>query len=167
MPSTRCPVAPGLLSLPDPLRDADFLRQMEHLLPWQTMVDAAGQSLAQAAARPQTGVQHAAAALLRIHFVQSWFGLSDQAMADMLLCVPLYRRFAQLEGVLRPLPDVADIRRFRYRATRTALGMVLLRQMQRLAPRHPQLAGVQTAPDAALIAWAASQEAGSPITSRT
>lgn len=158
MPSTRCPVAHGLPTLPDPLRDADFLHQMDGLLPWHAMADAAAQSLAQASARPQAGVQHAAGALVRIHFVQSWFGLSDQAMADMLLCVPLYRCFTQLEWVLRPLPDAVDIRRFRYRVNRTALGTALLRQVQRLAPRHPQLAGVQTAPDAALIAWAASQE---------
>ena len=159
MPSTRCTLAHGLPTLPDPLRDADFLHQMDGLLPWHAMADAAAHSLAQASARPQAGVQHAAGALLRIHFVQSWFGLSDQAMADMLLCVPLYRCFTQLEGVLRPLPDAVDIRRFRYRVNRTALGTALLRQVQRLVPRHPLLPGVQTAPDAALIAWAASQEA--------
>ena len=160
MPSTRCPVAHGLPTLSDPLRDADFLHQMDGLLPWHAMADTAAHALHRASTRPQAGVQHAAGTLVRIYFVQSWFGLSDQAMADMLLCVPLYRCFTLLEGVLRPLPDAVDIRRFRCRANRSELGTTLLRQVQRLAPWHPQLAGAQAAPDAALIAWAASQEAG-------
>ena len=41
MPSTRCTLAHGLLTLPDPLRDADFLHQMDGLLPWHAMADTA------------------------------------------------------------------------------------------------------------------------------
>ena len=35
--------------------------------------------------------------MLRIHFMQQWFGLSDPAMEEALFDVPLYREFAGLD----------------------------------------------------------------------
>jgi hypothetical protein len=48
--------------------------------------------------------------MLRIYYLQQWFGLSDPAMEEALHDVPLYREFANLgEGVSR-LPDETTIR---------------------------------------------------------
>ena len=158
MPPAPCPVTDGLPTLSDPWRDADFLHQMERLLPWHAMADLARQSLAQAPAPMPPTVQHDAQPLVRLYFLQSWFGLSDRAMADMLLCIPLYRSFAQLAAVMQPLPDAADIRRFREHVTHTALGAVMRRELQQMVPPPLQTIGIQTAPDAALVAWAHSQQ---------
>ena len=147
-----------LPALLDAARDTLFLAQMEQLLPWPDLTAAAAQALEQTSTRTLLGVQHSPAAQLRMYFLQCWFGLTDQALADRLLCVPLYRRFARIEGVLLPLPDALDIRRFRTRVERTALGTDLLQRIQPLVPHQPRLAAVQAPADAALLAWACAQE---------
>ena len=40
--------------------------------------------------------------MLRIHFMQQWFTLSDPGMEETLFDTPLYREFAQLEEFERP-----------------------------------------------------------------
>ncbi|CAB3775288.1 hypothetical protein LMG29542_08670 [Paraburkholderia humisilvae] len=52
-------------------------------------------------------------AMLRIHLLQQWFGLSDVAMEEALCDVPLCREFAGLGGMSR-LPERASILRFRH-----------------------------------------------------
>jgi IS5 family transposase len=49
--------------------------------------------------------------MLRIHFLQQWFGLSDLSMEDALFETPLYRDFAGLLGTER-IPDRVSILRF-------------------------------------------------------
>lgn len=51
--------------------------------------------------------------MLRIHFLQQWFGRSDAAMEEALYDVPLYREFAGL-GDMSRLPDRVSILRFRH-----------------------------------------------------
>jgi IS5 family transposase len=59
--------------------------------------------------------------MLRIHFLQQWFALSDPAMEEALFDVPLFREFAQLpEGMVR-LPDESTILRFRHLLERHSL----------------------------------------------
>ena len=152
MTTTTC----GLPTLVEPSRDAEFLQQMNHLLPWPAMADTARQCMARTTAPAPTGVQHDAAMLLRLYFLQCWFGFSDQAMADNLLCIPLYRSFAQMDAVLQPLPDATALRHFGQHVSRSALHASLLRQLQRLVPTHLHSAA-STVGDAALVAWAASQ----------
>ena len=54
----------------------------------------------------------AVSTMLRIHFMQQWFGLSDPAMEEALHDTPIFRNFAQLdwgsEGqvlTIKPLPN--------------------------------------------------------------
>ncbi|CAB3778804.1 hypothetical protein LMG28614_00741 [Paraburkholderia ultramafica] len=49
--------------------------------------------------------------MLRIHFMQQWFGLSDPAMEEALCDVPLYREFVGLDGGMTRLPDESTILR--------------------------------------------------------
>ena len=52
--------------------------------------------------------------MLRTHFVQQWFSLSDPAMEEAFFDVPLYREFAQLDAHGRLL-EKSTILRFRHR----------------------------------------------------
>ena len=52
--------------------------------------------------------------LLRIHFLQQWFGLSDPAMEEALYDVQLYRQFAGLDLGSRGVPDESTLLRFRH-----------------------------------------------------
>jgi IS5 family transposase len=51
--------------------------------------------------------------MLRIHFMQQWFGLSDPAMEEALHDTPLYREFAGLDSGISRIPDESTILRFR------------------------------------------------------
>jgi IS5 family transposase len=52
--------------------------------------------------------------LLRIHFMQQWFTLSDPAMEEALHDISLFRDFAGLGGWDDRLPDESTILRFRH-----------------------------------------------------
>jgi IS5 family transposase len=52
--------------------------------------------------------------MLRIHFLQQWFNLSDPAMEEALYDTPMFREFAGLDMGEDPLPDESTILRFRH-----------------------------------------------------
>jgi len=52
--------------------------------------------------------------MLRIHFMQQWFGYSDPAMEEALHDIPLLRRFAGLDAFEDVMPDESTILRFRH-----------------------------------------------------
>jgi IS5 family transposase len=54
------------------------------------------------------------ATMLRIHFTQQWFSLSDLAVEEAFFDTPSYPEFAKLEEFAR-LPDESTILRFRHR----------------------------------------------------
>ena len=61
-----------------------FLDEMEPVVPWTDLVYVI---------EPQTGRSpFEVATLLRIHFMQQWFGLSDPAMEEALHDVPLIQK---------------------------------------------------------------------------
>lgn len=63
--------------------------------------------------------------MLRTHFLQQWFSLSDLAMQEAFFDVPLYREFAQLEANER-MPDESTILRFRHRLEKYKLADAIL-----------------------------------------
>lgn len=63
--------------------------------------------------------------MLRLHFLQQWFKLSDLGMEEALFDTPLYRDFAQLDAHGR-LPDESTILRFRHRLERHKLAEQML-----------------------------------------
>ena len=52
--------------------------------------------------------------MLRIYFMQKWFGLSDPAMEDALCDTEPIRRFAGIELGADPVPDETTILKFRH-----------------------------------------------------
>jgi IS5 family transposase len=52
--------------------------------------------------------------LLRIHFLQQWFGLSDPAMEESLHGTSLHCEFARLDPRATRVPDESTIKRFRH-----------------------------------------------------
>jgi IS5 family transposase len=91
-------------------RKREFLDAMERAVPWTALLAL----IAPLSPRKRTGrPPFALEAMLRIHFLQQWFSLSDLAMEEALFDVPLYREFAGLGGMSR-LPDRVSILRFRH-----------------------------------------------------
>ena len=92
-------------------RKREFLEQMDRVVPWAALVALVSPYAPEGRrGRPPFAVE----TMLRIHFMQQWFTLSDPAMEESLHDVPLTREFARLEGVDARLPDETTILRFRH-----------------------------------------------------
>ena len=88
-----------------------FLEEMERVVPWTDLVALIVPHMPTG----KTGRSpYPAELLLRIHFLQQWFGLSDPAMEEALYDVPLYRQFAGLDMGNSRLPDESTLLRFRH-----------------------------------------------------
>ncbi|SDE41314.1 Transposase domain [Paracidovorax valerianellae] len=90
-------------------RKREFLAEMERVVPWAALVAlitpyAPGGKRG----RPPFAVE----TMLRIHFMQQWFTLSDPAMEEALHDVPLFREFAGLNWDTA-VSDETTILRFR------------------------------------------------------
>ena len=69
-------------------RNREFLGEMSLVVPWSELVAL----IAPHAPAGKTGrPAFAVSVMLRIHFMQQWFGQSDPAMEEALHDVPLYR----------------------------------------------------------------------------
>ena len=90
-------------------RKREFLAQMEKVVPWDALVALIAPYYPEGKnGRPPFSLH----SMLRIHFLQQWFSLSDPAMEEAFFDTPLYGEFAQLQELAR-LPDESTILRFR------------------------------------------------------
>ena len=71
-------------------RKREFLDEMNRVVPWAESV---GLIQPHAPAGKTGRPPFAVSTMLRIHFMQKWFWLSDPAMEEALHDVPLYREF--------------------------------------------------------------------------
>ena len=91
-------------------RKREFLDEMNRVVPWADLVALVAPFAPEGRkGRPPFAVE----TMLRIHFVQQWFGLSDPAMEEALHDTPMYSEFASLGWRVR-LPDESTILRFRH-----------------------------------------------------
>ena len=126
-----------------------FLDEMQSVVPWDALVAQIQPHYPKGkTGRPPFGV----ATMLRIHFMQQWFGLSDPAMEEALHDVPLYREFAQIGSGLVRLPDESTILRFRHLLEQHGLAAQLLASVNALLHDKGLLLKAGTVVDATLIA---------------
>ncbi|KVT49594.1 IS5 family transposase [Burkholderia ubonensis] len=129
-------------------RKRTFLDEMERAVPWKEFVELiAPHAPTKATERRPFPIE----AMLRIHFLRQWFGLSDVAMEETLYDVPLYREFAGLGGMTR-LPDRVSILRFRHLLEQHQLAAQFLKTVNAQLSANGYLPKEGTAVDATLIA---------------
>ncbi|AEK58217.1 ISPsy2, transposase [Acidithiobacillus caldus SM-1] len=68
--------------------------------------------------------------MLRIHFLQQWFGYSDPGMEEALYEVPLLRRFVGIDLGRDFVPDETTILKFRRLLERHALAQAIFAEVQ-------------------------------------
>jgi IS5 family transposase len=125
-----------------------FLDQMDQVVPWAALVELIAPYYPEGkTGRPPFSLM----TMLRIHFMQQWFTLSDPAMEEAFFDTPLYREFAQLEEFGR-LPDESTILRFRHRLEKYKLAEQILSVVNELLSEKGLLLKAGTAVDATLIA---------------
>jgi IS5 family transposase len=90
--------------------------------------------------------------MLRIHFMQQWFTLSDPAMEEALHDVPLFREFTALDNWNMRLPDESTILRFRHLLEKHELAAQILAVVNAVLSSKGLLLKAGTVVDATLIA---------------
>ena len=129
-------------------RKREFLEQMERVVPWAALVTLIAPYYPEGrTGRPPFALE----TMLRTHFLQQWFSLSDPAMEEAFFDVPLYREFARLDGHGR-LPDESTILRFRHRLEKHKLADAILTAVNDLLGEQGLLLRQGSAVDATLIA---------------
>lgn len=129
-------------------RKREFLEQMERIVPWGDLVreiDACIKPVA--TGRPRFETQ----TMLRIHFLQLFFGLSDPAMEEALHDMPLYREFARLDPGETKLPDESTILRFRHFLEKQELAKKMLEVVNRQLLERGLMLRTGTVVDATII----------------
>jgi transposase, IS5 family len=129
-----------------------FLEEMNLVVPWTELVGLiqphASPQPTSKGGRPAFGVE----TMLRIHFLQQWFGLSDPAMEEALEDIPMYWQFAQLDPGLTRLPDETTILRFRHLLEANNLSLQIMATINALLTQRGLLLKTGTVVDATLIA---------------
>ena len=132
-------------------RKREFLDEMNLVVPWAELVA----PIAPHAPAPGTKggrPPFAVETMLRIHFLQQWFNLSDPAMEEALYDTPMFREFAGLDMGEDNLPDESTILRFRHLLERHNLSLQILATVNATLSAKGLLLKSGTVVDATLIA---------------
>jgi IS5 family transposase len=134
---------------PKQTRKERFLQEMEAVVPWTRLLAVIEPYYPKAGKgrRP-----YELPTMLRIHFMQQWFGYSDAAMEEALHDVPLLRHFADLDAGVDTLPDETTILNFRHLLERHGLSKQIFAEVNRLLTGQGLLLREGTTVDATLIA---------------
>ena len=95
-----------------PTRREIFLGEMDKIIPWRELCEIIEPFYPkpQGAGRPPIGLEW----MLRIHFLQHWFNLSDPALEEALYDSRAMRRFVGIDLGREPVPDETTILKFRH-----------------------------------------------------
>ena len=139
----------GLNPTTERTRKREFLDEMNLAFPWPKLV-----ALVSAVApeskkgRPPFAVE----TMLRLHFMQQWFGLSESTIGEALHDVALYRKFARLDNWTTRLSDESTILRFRHLLEKHKLAAPILALINAMLAIHSLMLLAGTVVDATLIA---------------
>ena len=132
-------------------RKREFLDEMNLVVPWAELVSLIAPRAPAPGAkggRPPFGVE----TMLRIHFLQQWFNLSDPAMEEALYDMALFREFVGLDAGEDNLPDESTILRFRHLLETHNLSFQILATVNATLAAKGLLLKSGTVVDATLIA---------------
>ena len=101
-------------------RKEQFLEEMETIIPWKELTDVIEPFYPrpEGAGRRPVGIER----MLRIHFIQHWFNLSDPAAEEALYDSRSLRRFVGIDLGREPVPDETTICKFRHLMEKHNLG---------------------------------------------
>lgn len=126
-----------------------FLSEMDAVIPWKALVGLIQPHYPKAGNGTQPMPLER---MLRIHFMQHWFNLSDPAMEDTLYDSESMRRFAGIELVEDDVPDESTILRFRHLLEQHQLSERIFAQIRTLLEEKRLLLKSGTIVDATIIA---------------
>ena len=129
-------------------RRAEFLAQMDVVVPWAELVALVKPHYPDTGkGRPPVGIER----MLRIYFLQQWFNLSDPAVEDALYESPSMRGFVGIDLGREPAPDETTVCKFRHLLERHELGRRIFAQVNRYLAQHGLKIGTGTIVDATIL----------------
>ncbi|MES8637998.1 IS5 family transposase, partial [Cutibacterium acnes] len=127
-----------------------FLAEMEQVVPWQALlglIEPHYPKMGRPGRQP-----YPLATMLRIHFLQQWYALSDPAMEEALYDTPLLASFVGLDLGVDVVPDESTILRFRHLLEQHGLSQRILETVNRILTERGLMLKSGTIVDATLIA---------------
>ena len=126
-----------------------FLAEMERVVPWARLVERLQPLYPKGErGRPPIGLER----MLRLYFLQQWYGLADEALEDALYDSQALRGFAGIELGRDPVPDATTLLKFRHWLERHALTRALFDEIAAILEARGLLMRQGTIVDATIIA---------------
>jgi IS5 family transposase len=93
-------------------RREKFLARMEEVIPWAKLLGVIEPHYPKGQrGRPPIGLER----MLRVYFLQQWYGLADEALEDALYDSQALQRFARIDLSAEGVPDATTLLNFRHR----------------------------------------------------
>jgi IS5 family transposase len=125
-----------------------FLRQMEQIVPWVEVATVIEPHYPKAGnGRPPVGLER----MLRIHFLQHWFNLADEACEDALYDSAAFRSFVGIDLGSERAPDATTLLKFRRLLEQHHLGEALMARVNAHLKASGVKVGAGTIVDATII----------------
>lgn len=130
------------------LRNEKFLSEMEKVIPWNAFIDEILPHYTKAATwRPRMEL----IMMLKIYFLQQWFGLSDPAMEDAIYDRISFQKFLDIDIMWDKIPDETTILKFRHLLEKNRLQEKFFKIVTRLLEDKWLIVKEWTAVDATII----------------
>lgn len=130
-------------------RKAKFLIEMNGLIPWAALCELIEPHYPKVGnGRPPIGLER----MLRLHFLQLWFNLADEACEEALYDTALFREFAMIDLGQERVPDATSLLRFRHLLEAHGLGQAILARVNELLSQRGLKVAGGTMVDATIIA---------------
>jgi IS5 family transposase len=126
-----------------------FLAEMDRVVPWARLVERLRPLYPKGErGRPPIGLER----MLRIYFLQQWYGLADEALEDALYDSQALRGFAGIELNREPVPDATTLLKFRHWLEHHQLTKALFDEVGAMLEARGLLMRQGTIVDATIIA---------------
>src|SRR6202140_4020249 len=126
-----------------------FLAEMEQVVPWPRLVDRLRPFYPKGErGRPPVGLER----MLRLYFVQQWYGLADEALEDALYDSQALRGFAGIDLSVAAVPDATTALNFRHWLEQHDLTRALFDEVGAMLEERGLLMRQGTIVDATIIA---------------
>jgi IS5 family transposase len=130
-----------------------FLAEMEQVVPWPRLVTRLAPLYPKGErGRPPVPLER----MLRIHFLQQWYALSDPGVEEALYDSEAMRRFVGIDLGREGAPDESTVLQFRHLLERHGLAKQILAEVNRYLAGHGMKLSRGTIVDATIIAAAPS-----------
>ena len=126
-----------------------FLEKMEQVVPWLRLIDVIEPHYPKGGkrGRPPVGLER----MLRMYFVQQWYGLADEAVEDAIYDSQALRNFMGIDLSRQSVPDATTLMGFRHLLEANDLTQAMLVEVNAMLIERGLLMSKGTLVDATLI----------------